>query len=172
MYQTERIRIAPFRPEDLPHLVKLFCEEKSVMGQVLKGRLYTLQELLLLIAQEFVLSPDDQYGFWCIFHRETGKFMGIAGLIPCNYLAEEDFEFGFILRPEFWGQGLATEIGAFSVAYGRDHLQLPRLLATTSPRNLPSQRILQKLGLHFTKALDHPERGQRWLYQIDYPEKI
>lgn len=59
-------------------------------------------------------------------------------------------EIGYILHPEFWGRGVATEalaavIGHLFAAHGD-----PALTADVDPRNAASIRVLSKLGFRET----------------------
>lgn len=59
-------------------------------------------------------------------------------------------DFGYILHPDHWGAGLATEaLTAFlGEAFGRPDVSF--LTADTDPRNAGSIRLLQKLGFRET----------------------
>jgi RimJ/RimL family protein N-acetyltransferase len=56
-------------------------------------------------------------------------------------------EIGYGLHPDFWGQGLATEMAQLLLDYGFRVLRLHRIFATCDPRNLASARVLQKIGM-------------------------
>ncbi len=60
-------------------------------------------------------------------------------------------EIGYILHPDVWGQGVATEaltavIGHLFASHGD-----PALTADVDPRNVASIRVLSKLGFHETR---------------------
>ena len=56
-------------------------------------------------------------------------------------------ELGYFLDPAFWGQGFGTEIAETLVRLAFERLELDEVRATTDPRNLASQRMLDKLGM-------------------------
>jgi RimJ/RimL family protein N-acetyltransferase len=68
-------------------------------------------------------------------------------------------EIGWVLRPEFWGRGLAPEGAAAWLSYAWDVLELPEVVAFTAAVNAPSQRVMQKLGMVRDWAADflHPK---------------
>ena len=70
-------------------------------------------------------------------------------------------ELGFLLRPEFWGQGLAT--GGRPRRCDTCLRQRPRrsgaIFAGHHPKNSASQRVLQKLGFKRTHAEHYPPTG-------------
>lgn len=53
----------------------------------------------------------------------------------------------YIVHPELWGQGIATEAARAMLDLGFSGLHLHRIEATCDPRNVASARLLEKLGL-------------------------
>ena len=89
------------------------------------------------------LYPD--LGFWYTTRRDTGAFIGWFTLKYCGKSA--DVETGYMLLPDAWGQGFATEGATAMVDYGFDDLGLDRIIGVTHPDNVASQNVLQKAGL-------------------------
>jgi ribosomal-protein-alanine N-acetyltransferase len=89
------------------------------------------------------LYPD--LGFWYTTRRDTGEFIGWFTLKYCGKSA--DIETGYMLLPEAWGQGYATEGATAMVRYGLDDLGLHRVIGVTHPDNIASQKVLRKAGL-------------------------
>ncbi len=58
-------------------------------------------------------------------------------------------EIGYVLHPDFWSKGLATEAAQMLLRFGFEQLQLRRISATCHPDNHASARVLQKAGLTF-----------------------
>lgn len=93
------------------------------------------------------------YGLWAITLAETGQLMGRCGL---QYIPETDeVEVDFIVGRQFWGQGFATEAGIISITYGFDSLDVNSITGIVHPDNLASQRVLQKLGMHYVEATEY-----------------
>ncbi len=67
----------------------------------------------------------------------------------CLYLDEDEqsAELGFVLHPDFWGQGLVTEASAALATWGVDRLGLRYIWATCDTRNKASVRVLEKIGM-------------------------
>lgn len=55
-------------------------------------------------------------------------------------------DFGFMIHPEYWGQGIATEAAAAFIDYAFSNKLSDQLLADVDPRNVASLRVLDKLG--------------------------
>lgn len=92
------------------------------------------------------------FGLWMCESRESGEPLGICGLIKRDTL--EDVDIGFAFLPRFWGQGYAHEAASAVLDYGREVLELDRIVAITSPDNVASIRLLEKLGLRLEKSFE------------------
>lgn len=91
--------------------------------------------------------------------KETQQWIGFIGLArasfeahftPCN-------EIGWRLLPEFWGKGLATEGAKACLDYGRSVLGMEEIYSFTAKINLPSERVMQKIGMTKIGEFIHPK---------------
>lgn len=64
-------------------------------------------------------------------------------------------ELTYTIKPAYWGQGLATEAARAVLKWGFETLSLRQIVAVTSPTNRASQRVLEKLGMVYTKSIDY-----------------
>jgi RimJ/RimL family protein N-acetyltransferase len=92
------------------------------------------------------------WGVWAV--EVEGEFAGMVGLnvprwplpfSPCT-------EVLWRLRREYWGLGVAHAAASEAVEYGFSKLALDEIVAFTTPRNLKSIRLMERLG--FTRDLD------------------
>ncbi len=104
----------------------------------------------------FVRFSDDAWqrdgaGPWLVFATASGALLGSTGL---EAGADGTATTGYLLVPEAWGQGYATELllGVIDEARAGG---FTRLSALVNPENRASIRVLEKAGL--TRA---PDRGQ------------
>jgi ribosomal-protein-alanine N-acetyltransferase len=109
-------------------------------------------------------------GIAVLTEKPAGEVIGFAGLSPCDALGADDFEIGFVLAHRAWGRGIATEIGEAQLAFGFEQLKCGRLLGLVDPRNAPSIRALEKLGMRYLETIANPERGSRRIYVIEAGE--
>ncbi|WP_165749696.1 GNAT family N-acetyltransferase [Cellulophaga sp. Z1A5H] len=161
MLETERVRFEPLNSKSTKDLESLFCENNLVMKSTLKGRVFTKKEFEELVENNFINSKEDNYGFRCIVTKSESKIIGVSGLHKFKYLEKEYCEFGFILNENYWGKGLASEIGNFWFNYAKNKMNLKELVATVSPSNKASRKVLEKLKMeHFAEFISN-ERGKR-----------
>ena len=97
------------------------------------------------------------HGRVAIVERATGRFLGRTGL---KYFAQfRETEIGWLLRPDVWGHGFATEAARACVDWGFRNLDVPYVTAMIGPENLRSIRVAARLGMTPLRAdvlLDEP----------------
>ena len=99
-------------------------------------------------------------GVWATLERSSGACVGIHNL---NHLyGEADIQIGYMLYPEYWGRGYATEMCVALLRHGFVTVGLPRIVAITDPDNAASQHVLRKAGLE--------DRGERSLPHPNYAD--
>jgi len=108
--------------------------------------------------QRFVMAQinhwkEHGFGWWAVELRNKPGIIGWNGL---QYLPETDeIEIGYLLGKAYWGKGLATEGGQPGLVFGFEQLALDEIIAVVHPENIPSQKVIQKLGLKFTDETDY-----------------
>lgn len=101
--------------------------------------------------------------WWGILLKETGEFIGEAGLTlsKAKYSSGEIF---YSFSPKYWGNGYATEAVETILNYGFVDLGLHRVTAGVATENAASIRLLERVGM--TKEGKHrkilPIRGEWW----------
>lgn len=97
-------------------------------------------------------------GTFALETRDTGLFCGFCVARQVEYNPESDeFEIGYILAPEYWGQGLVSELVPYLSKYCFQQSGADRLVAFTDPDNTTSQHILTKSGFKFTGIRERPD---------------
>lgn len=72
-------------------------------------------------------------------------------------------DFGFMIHPDFWGRGFATEASAAFIAHAFSNTTATELLADVDPRNAASLAVLLKLGfLETGRASKTFLLGEEW----------
>jgi len=121
------------------------------------------------------------FGLWAAQLRYTDQFIGYIGLAVPRFQAPfmPAVEIGWRLASEFWRRGLATEGARAVIDHAFRVLSLPALVSFTVPANLPSRRVMEKLGMTHDPAddFDHPllQEGhalrRHVLYRLNRPRR-
>jgi RimJ/RimL family protein N-acetyltransferase len=111
-------------------------------------------------------------GRWAALLKETGEFIGWAGLkLERNVNGHDShYDLGYRFIQKHWGKGYASEAAAAFVDYGFNVMKLEKINATADPSNAASRKILEKAGLKFIETFDHEGEEEVW-YEMVNPNK-
>jgi RimJ/RimL family protein N-acetyltransferase len=101
---------------------------------------------------------DFGHTFWVVERRQDSELLGFCGLKRVNASGAGsitgDFEVGWRLREDAWGQGYAKEAAIASLDLAFDRFGAPHVVALTVPGNTPSWGLMERLGLQRREDLD------------------
>ncbi len=84
-----------------------------------------------------------QPGIYAIIYTSSKKMIGTIEIHSYNQFKAE---IGFVLNPDYWGQGIIVEAAKAIIIYGFEILHLKRLQYGYFFFNLRSKRVCEKLG--------------------------
>ncbi len=118
---------------------------------------------------------------WMAYDRGTGELIGRGGLSPApadhdwrrvhDFLPKETWvpetrrgprdevvhanwvEIGWALRPQFWANGYAAEIGRAGLSYAFETLGMHAVVSCTDHDNLRSRAVMERIGMSYAGAL-------------------
>lgn len=74
-----------------------------------------------------------------------------------------------MFNPEYYNKGYASEAASAILKYGFEDLKLHRIVATCQPENIPSYRVMEKIGMrregYFKKCIPY---GEQWWDEYCY----
>ncbi|HEX8920448.1 MAG TPA: GNAT family N-acetyltransferase [Pyrinomonadaceae bacterium] len=152
--ETARLRLRAFTPLDLDELFQVFGDAE-VMKYISGGKPRSREETLTGLLSTIEGWQRRGFGLWAVTIKETAKLIGYCGLIFLDDTPEVEIAYG--LAQSHWGKGYATEAALASLRFGFEELKLERIVAVVNPDNLPSQRVLEKLGMTYVKMAHHYE---------------
>jgi RimJ/RimL family protein N-acetyltransferase len=71
----------------------------------------------------------------------------VVGMASLRLTGGRTGELVYLVHPDFWGRGIATEAARQLLALGFGEHDLHRIFATCDPRNVGSARVLTKVGM-------------------------
>jgi RimJ/RimL family protein N-acetyltransferase len=158
--ETDRLVLRPWEDRDRLPLAR-------IMGDAHVRRFYprvlTPEEASAEIDAALAKVAAHGFHFQAAESKADGSLVGLLGLgaVPEDMRAaiprHPEVEIGWVLAAQHWGQGLAPE-GAAAWLQHAWSLGLPEVVAFTAAINLPSQRVMQKIGMLRDPADDfnHP----------------
>src|SRR3990167_10800322 len=118
---------------------------------------------------DFAISYQEKngMGFCLVFEKESGSFIGEAGLFHLLFDdTQSEIELGYHLHKKFWGKGYGTELAKALVHWGFQHLSTNKLVSTTYPDNVASQKVLKNAGFDCRSKKQLPDGKELCWYEI------
>ncbi len=142
---TERLVLRRYTRDDIPDVLGL-ASDPSFARLISKNIPATEEEIRKYIDLQISYQPfeKDKVFELAVERKEDGKVIGLLGMIRRD---PEQGEIGWGLGVEYRSQGYATEAARALMEYGFHSLGLHRIYADTSTDNLPSWRIMERLGM-------------------------
>ncbi|SPE42920.1 putative Uncharacterized N-acetyltransferase YnaD [Candidatus Sulfopaludibacter sp. SbA3] len=75
----------------------------------------------------------------------SSELVGLCGIVILR--GAEEGEIWYLIKPEYWGRGLATNAAAELIEFGFTELALHRIWACCLPENPASAKVLEKIGM-------------------------
>jgi RimJ/RimL family protein N-acetyltransferase len=150
---TARLVLRPFREGDLDDLFAIDSDDRVMryLASGLQGRTREeCERALERMVANAVARPG--YGLLHGSLRDGGRFVGGCGLFA---LEGAGVEIAYRLPFACWGQGYATEMARAVLRHGFAGLGLDRIVGLTWPENVPSQRVLEKIGMRRETDAEH-----------------
>jgi RimJ/RimL family protein N-acetyltransferase len=139
--ETTRLLLRRPTVEDVDELVAIHAEPavRRFMGP------FDRPEALRWMERNQRDWDEHGYGRLAIVEPPGGRLLGRTGLKYWPQFGET--EVGWVLRPDAWGRGLATEAAAACLDWGFRNLELSYITAMIRPDNARSIGVAARLGM-------------------------
>lgn len=156
MIQTSRLILKePFEGE--VDLIAPLQADARVMRFIGMGGARTREQVENSLEKNFAHWKAFGHGFWNVFEKESGEFIGRAGLLHLAYQHNHpEIEVGYLLHEKFWGKGYATELCIVLLDWGFTHLDVDHLIGVAYKENVASQNVMKKAGMKFDREDIYP----------------
>lgn len=155
--ETERCHIRELRLEDVSGMFEM-DKDPMVHHYVGQNPTQTIEDelaVIKLVRQQYI---DNGIGRWAIIDKHTDEFIGWTGFKLMQETVNGQtnyYDFGYRLKQNAWGKGIATETAIAALRYGVDKMHLWPVFAMTDVNNAASRNVLQKLGFNFIKIFPY-----------------
>ena len=176
MFETERLVLREWREEDTEPFIRHTntpavmrwlggVQTEEVARQSIEGRVMRWQR-------------ERGFTFWVVERKADGALLGFCGLKLADTEGspiEGEYEVGWRLREDAWGQGYAKEAAIASLNHAFGPLGAERVVAVTYRENVPSWGLMERLGMKRREDLDfddprYPELNPTIVYSITREE--
>jgi RimJ/RimL family protein N-acetyltransferase len=171
--ETERLRLRTFQPADVETYHAMVYGDAEVMLYLPGGVPRPIELVEDTVA--YFIQHQKKHGFsiWAVVEKESNQLVGHGGLIYTPRTDEEpstEVEIAYAFGKAYWGKGYATEVARASLRYGFEEIGLERIIALAFPANVPSQRVMQKIGMTHLGLTDIYHDAELVMYGMEREE--
>lgn len=157
--ETARLFIRPYKDENFQNSLELYGDSKITQYFNYGTPLTTDEVKELILKSSDFFKQGQPFGLFSIFGKQDMNFIGHIDLLPTT--VPGTLELGFILHSKYQNQGFCTEVVKFFVSDYINELKkqgytinghaISEIIATVHPENIPSKKVLEKIGMRFKK---------------------
>jgi RimJ/RimL family protein N-acetyltransferase len=163
---TERLILRGFTPEDVEHEIAFFATERSRLVGGPMPREAAWRTIAAYIGHWAIRG----FGFWAIEDRETGRYLGRAGLwFPDGW---PEPEIGWTLQEHAEGRGVAYEAALRARRFAYEELGWITAISMVLAGNTRSIALAERLGAVRDYDFEHERFGKCHVYRHPGPEAL
>ena len=142
--RTDRLVLRAHALADFPDMAAMWADPE--VCRYIGGKPSTSEASSARFCRHRGMWPLLGYGFWAVCDRESGLFVGEAGLFKRDLATAEVPEAGWAFTRAAAGRGYATEAVGAVLAWADTRPQLARSFCIIEPANVASIRVAEKCG--------------------------
>lgn len=164
--ETERLYLRELVLEDKHELSKVLSDPESMQ--------YYPEPFNQEKVEKWIQWNIDSYkkynhGLWAVILKDGDRFIGDCGITMQLIENEIVPEIGFHIMKNYWNKGYATEAANACKSYAFDVLKYPKVFSYTALRNVPSQKVAEKMGMQTYKVFE--KNGEKQIAQVIFNKK-
>lgn len=161
--ETERLYLRELVLADTVELSKVLSDPDSMK--------YYTKPFNMERVEKWIQWNIDNYrkynhGLWAVILKDGEKFLGDCGITMQLIDKETVPEIGFHIIKNYCNKGYATEAAIACKEYAFTVLKYPSVFSYTTVKNVPSQKVAEKMGMQKYKEFE--KNGERQIAQVVY----
>ena len=146
--KTHRLTLSPIALTDVKVLHNIWIKPQ-VRQYLWDNEIIPEEQTQGIIKKSIEMFDSSGTGLWKVLYLE--QIIGFCGYWFFHEPPELQILYG--LDPEYYGQGMATEVTKAMLKYGFEELALEKIVGSTDAPNLASIRVMEKAGMFFEKQV-------------------
>jgi [ribosomal protein S5]-alanine N-acetyltransferase len=141
--ETERLIIRNFQPADAEALRIMIVQKEESPYAIYDSPWPTTEEEIQGITDWF--ASEDRFLAVCL--KDSGELIGFIALSRAEGESAVSFDLGYCFNSDYHRMGYATEVCRTVIDYAFSTLKADQITCGTAAENIPSIRLLERLGL-------------------------
>lgn len=155
--ETTRLLLRPITLNDNDYILAQL-NDPGWLQFIGDRNIHSSEEARTYIADKILahIEKTGQQTFFVIMRKDDPekKIVGQCGLFEREGLDKKDLGFAFL--EDYCGNGYGSEAAAAVLAYAEKKLAITDICAITAEENIPSQKLLNKLGMTYKETITLP----------------
>lgn len=146
-YETDRLLLRKLLPKDACDMfayARLPETSKYLLWEPHPSETYTL-DLIRYLQKEYTTG---RYSDFAIILKENSKMIGTVGFTSYDD-KNKVAEVGYVISPEYWHRGIATEALSAILGIAFNELKAERVEAKYMPENIYSRCVMEKCHMQY-----------------------
>ena len=142
--ETERLILRTWLLNDLKDFFEIYGDAEVWRFINPKGVLKSEDAARSNLRRGIAYQQEHGMCHWATVEKTKGRVIGACGFNL--YEGGPELELVYHFARAYWGHGYATEAARACLRYAFEELNAPQVVASINPKNVASQRVLEKLG--------------------------
>jgi len=156
LFTSQRLGFRNWEEKDIPKMAAISGDPEVMQYFPSTSTIEQTRQLIYRMQTSF---KERGYCYFAVDRLDTGEMIGFIGLMYQDY--DVDFnpcvDIGWRLKKNAWRQGFASEGASACLDYAFRKLELESVVAVATCINIPSEGVMQKIGMKKVKEFVHPK---------------
>ena len=142
---TPRLQLRAIKKQDLSDIYEYSSNPKTsqyLLWQPHKSEMETREHIDIVLSK----YKSGEFNDWAIVYKNNGKMIGTCGFTSIDE-ENNSVEIGYVINPEYWGMGIATEAVTRILEFAFEVLEVNRVEAKFMFGNEASLAVMKKSGM-------------------------
>lgn len=144
---SERLDFQPLTLNDCEGWAPFFQNNPGLKYLAIENPKAPMEEAKTWIERQLKRYDETGWGHLKVSHKQSGEFIGNAGLILRPQEGADLLEVGYSILPEQWGKGYASEAAICLKEYIHSEKLSDRAISMIHSENIGSQKVAEKNGM-------------------------
>ena len=142
--ETKRLILREMTIDDLSAMREIVCDERTMYAW---NGAWSEQEALAGIQKQIKSYRENGFGRWAVALKETGKVIGLCGLLWCDADKNRVLEVGYLFHRSFWCKGYAAEAAIACKEYAFTILGFDEVFSLIRDNNYAAMNVAIRAGM-------------------------
>ncbi len=153
--ESERLRYRTLKESDFEWWMEFASNQEATRYFDFSGNLNSKEFCRLWFDKVFDRYKNNSGGHNVLIEKETGKSVGMCGLLIQEVDGIEELEIGYSIHPKFWNMGFASEAAKKCREFAFANNYAKSIISIVHVDNVASAKVAQNNGMFLDKTTEY-----------------